>query len=70
MDLYVDGTLSSQAADARPMPSISEPEQIAATSEVNFFGGAIDEVAVYSAALPAARVQAHFSAGHDRAASR
>jgi hypothetical protein len=68
MDLYVDGTLSNQNADARPMPSISEPALIAATSEVNFFGGAIDEVAVYSTALPAARVQAHFSAGHAQAA--
>src|SRR5262249_15146138 len=36
MDLYVDGTLSSQTADARKMPSISEPALIAATSEINF----------------------------------
>jgi hypothetical protein len=65
MRLYIDGMQSSQAADARPMPSISNPALIGASSDSStYFDGVIDEVAVYPAALPAARVQAHLAASH------
>jgi hypothetical protein len=64
MSLYVNGTLASTATDTRTVPSIASAALIGATTDTfNFFSGVIDEVAVYGAALPAARVKEHFMAG-------
>jgi hypothetical protein len=64
MTLFVDGAIASQIPDDRPALAISNIATIGATiDQYNWFGGAIDEVAVYASALPPARVQAHFAAG-------
>jgi hypothetical protein len=62
--LYVNGQQAPQVTDDRAQPAVAEPAMIGAASvNESFFVGSVDEVAVYSAALPAARVRAHYLAG-------
>ena len=62
--IYIDGTAdASIAADLRPT-SFSGSRNLAARTD-NMFPliGSLDEVAIYSAALSAARIAAHYQAG-------
>jgi hypothetical protein len=67
MRLYVNGQLAGQSVEGgRPAAAVLvEPALIgaAALDESIFFAGAIDEVAVYAAPLPAIRIQAHYQTG-------
>jgi hypothetical protein len=64
MRLYVNGELANQVTEDRPQRAIDEPTVIGAANPIeSFFAGTLDEVAVYAAELPAARVHAHFVAG-------
>jgi hypothetical protein len=64
MRLYINGQQANQTTEDRAQPPVGETTVIgAATVTEQFFAGAIDEVAVYAAALPAARIQAHYLAG-------
>jgi YD repeat-containing protein len=71
--LYVDGALAASSARSQVGASASYAYQVGtgytsggwANVPTGWypFNGTLDEVAVYGSALPAARVQAHFSAG-------
>lgn len=65
--LYVNGTATPPAADARTMPAATTGAFIgSANGGVNGghgFPGVIDEVAIYDKALSADRVLAHYQAG-------
>ncbi len=60
--MYQNGQLVSTAARAGPIQAAAGPLTIGSG-----FSGSLDEVAVYSVALPAARVQAHYRAAQARA---
>lgn len=64
--LYIDGVLNAQGtAGAGTIAQNAAPFLIGAwhTTPASFFGGTVDEVAVYGAELSAARVAAHNTAG-------
>ena len=62
--LYVDGVLRGQALSSVKLTANGLPLNLGrANSNINFFGGLLDEVAVYGSALPAARIQAHYDKG-------
>ncbi|HEX8731253.1 MAG TPA: LamG domain-containing protein, partial [Ktedonobacterales bacterium] len=65
MRLYLDGALSvGPSAEAFAITYASGAAGIGATATPNqFFSGQIDEVALYSTELSAARVAAHYAAG-------
>jgi hypothetical protein len=64
MRLYVNGQQVRAIVDNRVQSSVTELMVIGAANLTEaFFAGSIDEVAVYAAALPAARVEAHYLAG-------
>jgi hypothetical protein len=62
--LFINGQQVRQIVDNRIQPPIEGPAVIGAANLTEaFFAGSIDEVAIYAAALPPARVEAHFLAG-------
>ena len=61
--IYVNGTsLANVPHAAAPLAALVDA-QIAGWNGARYFGGAIDEFAIYDTALSAAQVQAHFAAG-------
>ena len=61
--IYVDGTLRASTPSTVQLTPNTLPLNIGrANGNINFFGGTIDEVAVYGTALSAARIQAHYNA--------
>lgn len=68
MLLYVNGAQVGNATSARTLATITVPLNLGTYSNPsfdprNFFPGAIDELAIYDRALPAARVREHFRVG-------
>lgn len=64
MRLYVNGQPVKSRTDMREQPAAETITLIgAATLSQGFFAGAIDEVAVYSTALPAERIAMHYQVG-------
>jgi hypothetical protein len=63
---YVDGAVAGFTAVATP-GSLSNAGafQLAKTSGYSYFNGDLDEVALYGALLPPARIQAHYERGGD-----
>jgi len=62
--LYLDGQLNASSSSSVQLTPNSDPLYIGrSTGTTAFFGGQIDEVAVYSTALSATRVQAHYAKG-------
>jgi hypothetical protein len=60
--IYVDGALKATTASTVHLTSNTQPLLIGRDSgSAYFFGGTIDEVAVYPAALSQARIQAHYA---------
>ena len=62
LELFVDGALVVQTADARPQLSKIVPLYIGGGPAGAGFDGTIDELAIYDRALPAERIKAHFDA--------
>jgi hypothetical protein len=63
ISFYVDGVASgSTAATSTGSVSNSGSFQLAKISGYSYFGGDLDEVALYRGLLPAARIQAHVAA--------
>jgi hypothetical protein len=63
MSLYADATLVASRALAAPADVVTASLSLGASFDsYDWLAGQLDEVAVYDAALPAARVQAHFDA--------
>jgi hypothetical protein len=60
--VYVDGQSAATAAVLPGDVSSSGPFLVGKATGYGYFSGEIDEVAAYPAALPAARVVAHFAA--------
>jgi hypothetical protein len=61
--IYVDGTLRASTSSTVHMVTNTLPLNIGRTNgNINFFGGMLDDVAVYGTALSAARIQAHYVA--------
>jgi RHS repeat-associated protein len=63
--IYLNGSLCSQNGSTRDLVDHAGPLRIArasATALMSYFNGAIDEPAVYSTALSAATVSAHYAA--------
>ena len=74
MKLYVNGQLVGSQAQTGTIDNYATSMDIGAYANLPknssyLFGGDIDEAAVYSTALSAARVQAHYSAAQDISAS-
>jgi hypothetical protein len=65
--LYVDGRLAATRTLAAQTVTSSQPVLLgrSARSAGGFWSGSLDEVAVYSAALPQATIAAHVAAGAD-----
>ena len=62
--LYVDGTLHAQTSSSIHLTSNTLPLNMGrANGNSSFFGGLLDEVAVYNTALSAERIQAHYETG-------
>lgn len=63
--LYVDGARMASSPSATVIASVTNPLTIGAGrgGVYCYFRGALDEVAIYGAALPDARVLAHYAAG-------
>jgi large repetitive protein len=62
--IYVDGVLTASASSSVQLTASTGSLVIGRTPDnVRIFGGLLDEVAVYRAALTAARIQAHYNAG-------
>jgi Concanavalin A-like lectin/glucanases superfamily len=61
--VYVDGVGRFTAGAFTGVIDNSGPFLIGKSTGYGYFGGTIDEVAVYPSALSAARVQAHHAAG-------
>ena len=60
--IYVDGALKASSVSTVRLTSNTQPLLIGRDSgSANFFGGTIDEVAVYPAALSLSRIQAHYA---------
>jgi hypothetical protein len=64
--LFFNGAQVATAASTLLLPDIPNPFQIGEGNNRSAFGGSIDEVAIYGAALPAARVNAHDAAARGR----
>lgn len=60
--IYVDGTLDGSGSTPTPQSLNSFGVSVASRGSSSFFGGTIDEFALYSGALSAARVAAHYAA--------
>ena len=62
--LYVDGALRASASSTVQLTANALPLNMGRAQGVTsyFFGGALDEVAVYPAVLPLGRIQAHYDA--------
>ena len=61
--IYVDGALFASATSTVQMATNALPLNIGRTSSnTNFFGGMLDDVAIYGTALSAGRIQAHYNA--------
>jgi hypothetical protein len=70
--LYVDGATDGSPASASAAASSADQVGVGAlvrSDVVNYFAGAVDECAIYSTALSAARILAHYNAGITAAAS-
>ena len=64
MRLYVNGAeVGTGRAKTGNMRNSAQPLRIGAFSSADYWDGAIDEAAVYSTALPAATILAHYNAG-------
>jgi hypothetical protein len=63
--IFVDGAAVASNPSGEQLTTTSNPFTIGAGrgGVYCYFHGALDEVAVYGAALPAARIQAHYAAG-------
>ena len=62
--LYVDGAQAAQATSPIHLTANSLPLNLGRTnSGAYYFGGLLDEVAVYATALPSDRILAHYEAG-------
>jgi hypothetical protein len=61
MALYVNGTVRSTLAMGSPVDTSTNPLYLGSTGSSDWLQGRMDEVALYGAALPAARVQAHYA---------
>jgi len=62
--IYVDGTLRASAASSVTMGANALPLNIGrSTDNSYFYGGLLDELAVYPTALSATRIRAHYDAG-------
>jgi hypothetical protein len=63
--LFVDGSAMATGPSTELLASVSSPFTLGAGRGGGccYVHGAIDEVAIYGVALPAARVQAHYAAG-------
>ncbi|MBX3231198.1 MAG: LamG domain-containing protein [Labilithrix sp.] len=65
MRLYLDGVVTEDKLDTRPMEVVPEPFVIGAASPTangNVFRGVLDELALYDKALTAERISAHVTA--------
>jgi hypothetical protein len=63
MSLYADATLVASRALAAPADVVTASLSLGASLDsYDWYAGQLDEVALYDAALPPARVQAHFDA--------
>ena len=63
LTFYVDGAMVDQSADARPQLTKKVSLYVGSDGAGHgVFDGALDELAIYDFALPAARVKAHFDA--------
>ena len=62
MVVYVNGLPGVAVASSTSVPNTTEPLAIGRNFFGNYFSGAVDEVAVYSAALTAAQIAAHAEA--------
>ena len=60
---YVNGTLETTLASSRSLPVITDNLQLSSSGGSSAYSGMIDEVAIYSTALSATRIQAHYTAG-------
>jgi RHS repeat-associated protein len=71
---YINGVAAGSTAAAGTLSSYSTPVDLATYENLRtsgssyFWGGSLDEVAVYSTALSATRISAHYSAGTTGAA--
>ncbi|HEU0024710.1 MAG TPA: LamG-like jellyroll fold domain-containing protein, partial [Thermoleophilaceae bacterium] len=61
MAVYVNGTVRSTLALGSSIDTSANPLNLGTTSSFDYFRGRMDELAVYGHALPAARVQAHYT---------
>jgi hypothetical protein len=62
--MYLNGVLQHTAASSRSLANTAAAltvDNVASTGQP--FNGRLDEVAVYTSALPQARIQAHYDAG-------
>ena len=62
MRIYVDGKLAGSEAHTGAIIPNDYPLRIGAYSDVEFFSGVIDEVAIYSRALKPDEIKAHYNA--------
>ena len=60
---YLNGAMENAAAGDAVIPLIPDPLRIGSVQEWGNFTGVIDEVAIYEAVLPEARIQAHYEIG-------
>jgi hypothetical protein len=64
MRFYIDGVLRQTTASSRSVQNHANPLTIGRySSGVDYFGGLLDEVAIYSSALSGTQVAEHFAAG-------
>ena len=62
--LYVDGALATSSASTIRMAANALPLNVGRSNgNGSFYGGSLDELAVYGSALPEARVRAHYEVG-------
>ena len=63
--IYIDGVQQASSSSSVRLTTNTLPLLIGrSTDNVRIFGGVLDEVVVYTKALAAARIQAHYSAGN------
>ncbi len=64
LKMYTNGVIASTAAPTNYVPNVDAPFTVGARSSLNFFWpGNVAEAAMYSSALSATRVAAHYTAG-------
>jgi hypothetical protein len=62
--MYLNGVLESSAPSTRSVGAHTNPLRFGGGSNsANYFGGEIDEVAIYTTALSATRIQEHYNTG-------